>query len=451
MLRQLLGDDVFFAVIKRYGEEYAFGFADTPDFARVIKDVSGQNLDWFFEQWVYLAGHPDLRVSKSWDEETLLLTLTVKQTQEVKGLVPLFRLPVDIEITTDAGVKTYSVVVESQSQEFYFNLDSKPQMVIFDKGDWVLKTLDFKKPKDELLYQLEHGDVVSRVRAIGQLGKKTSDSEVRDVLASVIHSDQFYVARQAAVNAVTESATDDTYALLTETLGVENARVRLLAVQRTSRYKDHPELQELLLDIVQKDPSYAIRAAAVDSLVTLKSDLAEDACLEAILQDSDRHEVRSAGIRGLGQLKATGYVDTILCYTEPGNSRWYRHSAISTAASLALETEDEDTIQQVADTFEPMLDDWYVRTRESATNALDKLGMASSVNDLRVRAQVEKVPWVAERMDAAANAVESRSPRKSTDLEDLAAKVKGLEDSIQELENLLDELTKKVGEPEVAP
>lgn len=451
MLRQLLGDEVFFAVIKQYGAEHAFGFADTADFARVIKDVSGENLDWFFEQWVYLAGHPELKASKSWDEKARLLTLKVEQTQEVKGLVPLFRLPVDIEITTDAGAKVYSVVLENKSQEYYFNLDSKPKMVIFDKGDWILKSLEFSKPKGELLYQLEHGDAVSRVRAIGQLGKKTSEAEVRDALAGVIQSEQFYGVRQAAVNAITESVTDETYAILKDALDVDNARVRLTVVQRASRYKDRPALQERLMGILLEDVSYAIRASAVDSLVTLKSELAEDACLEAISQDSDRHDVRNAGIHGLRKLKATGQLDTILEFTGPGNSRWYRHTAISTAASLALETKDEDTIQRVAGKFAPMLDDWYVRTREAASRALDKLGVEGSVNDLRVRAQIEKVPWVAKRMEAAANAIETRSPKEDNSLEDLAAKVKGLQDSIQELEEQLEALAKKVGEPEVSP
>jgi aminopeptidase N len=60
MLRQYFGDEVFFDALQRYGTEMQWKTADTADLMRCFREASGENVDWFFEQWVYMAGHPDL-------------------------------------------------------------------------------------------------------------------------------------------------------------------------------------------------------------------------------------------------------------------------------------------------------------------------------------------------------------------------------------------------------
>jgi aminopeptidase N len=99
MLREYVGDEVFRDAIARYGRDNQWRTVETEDLMRAFRDASGENLDWFFEQWVYLSGHPDLRVTKQWDEPHKLLTLTVEQTQQVTDQVPLFRLPLTVEFT----------------------------------------------------------------------------------------------------------------------------------------------------------------------------------------------------------------------------------------------------------------------------------------------------------------------------------------------------------------
>lgn len=56
MLRSILGDGAFFRVLGAYLNRFAFKNADTHDLMTVVKDATGENLDWFFEQWVYSPG-----------------------------------------------------------------------------------------------------------------------------------------------------------------------------------------------------------------------------------------------------------------------------------------------------------------------------------------------------------------------------------------------------------
>ena len=84
-------------------------------------------------------------MSYSYDDAAHQVKLDVAQTQKVEGLVGLFDVPVDVEITTASGRKDFPIEVSQATQSFTFPADSAPKMVLFDKGDKILKSLDFKK------------------------------------------------------------------------------------------------------------------------------------------------------------------------------------------------------------------------------------------------------------------------------------------------------------------
>ncbi len=71
-----------------------------------MEEVSGQSLDWFFDQWVYLPGHPKLSVTHRVTDDGARLRVSLKQTQDTSGETPVFTLPVDLEIATSAGTRT---------------------------------------------------------------------------------------------------------------------------------------------------------------------------------------------------------------------------------------------------------------------------------------------------------------------------------------------------------
>jgi hypothetical protein len=60
MLRDELGDEAFFRGAQLHLGRHAHGFADTHEFRRALEDASGRDLVWFFEQWVYQAGYPEI-------------------------------------------------------------------------------------------------------------------------------------------------------------------------------------------------------------------------------------------------------------------------------------------------------------------------------------------------------------------------------------------------------
>ncbi|MCA1590674.1 MAG: M1 family metallopeptidase [Acidobacteria bacterium] len=142
-LREEIGDEAFWKAVNIYLTRYRFGSVESTDLQRVMEEASGRKLDWFFAQWVYGAGHPKLNIRQNYNAATKRLMLTVNQIQKIDGITPqAFRLPLEIEITTDAGEKVEKIVVGKRSETFNFNLDGIPTGVKIDDSDKIpLKTV----------------------------------------------------------------------------------------------------------------------------------------------------------------------------------------------------------------------------------------------------------------------------------------------------------------------
>ena len=180
MLREKLGDDDFFRALHHYLEVNRGQNVVTADLQKAIEQATSVNVDKFFDQWVYGAGAPKFRVSYTYDPAARELKFTVEQTQKIEGHVGLFDVPVEVEIATANGRETHSIEVSEASQTFTIPADSAPLMVIFDEGDKILKSVEFKK--DPALLDLsveERGDDPGPRGSRGGSGQRARRSERR--------------------------------------------------------------------------------------------------------------------------------------------------------------------------------------------------------------------------------------------------------------------------------
>ena len=115
MLReQLLGDSLFYAAMRTYVDAHLYGTVDTEDFISAINSVANQDLHWFFDQWVYQAGHPVLDIvvtHGSPEPNDVSVTVIQQQTN-----APIFRLPISVDVTTVEGTTTRLFWVDQQTQ-----------------------------------------------------------------------------------------------------------------------------------------------------------------------------------------------------------------------------------------------------------------------------------------------------------------------------------------------
>lgn len=128
MLRRQLGDTVFHKAIRQYYAQYAGRNADTKDLQKVFETVSGKNLDYFFQQWLYSPVNPSLNITWQYLAKEKKISVTVEQLQ--KGVV--FSFPLDLEINSAAKKTLMTLEVNAARQTFNFSVPEKPVSVKAD-------------------------------------------------------------------------------------------------------------------------------------------------------------------------------------------------------------------------------------------------------------------------------------------------------------------------------
>jgi aminopeptidase N len=338
MLRSVLGDEGWWKSIHHYLVTNALKNVETAQLKIAIEEATGQSLDWFFDEWFWKMGHPEFEVTSTFDPSTKTLKMNVKQTQKqpeksVYQMADVFRMPVDIGITTAAGERVERVWVEKTDQDFTFAVDSKPLIVNFDRGNTIIKRLKFEKPKDELIYQAQHdADVMGRVWAVNEL-KSKNDEETAKALGEVLAGDKFWGVKVEAAKALAAFKTDGSKAALQRGLNDPKSAVRREVMRGLGQFKD-AALADSFIRTIETDQSYGAIAEAAVALGNTGSPKAFDVLSKTAEISAEQNPVRVAALNGLSTLgDARGY-DIARKYAVAPNPPEVRGPALTAAVKL---------------------------------------------------------------------------------------------------------------------
>ena len=143
MLRGVVGDSIFFDIFPAYRDEYYMGVATTEDFQRVCEEVSGVDLDWFFQQWVMRPGQPNYKVF--WERRKIAANqwrMSVRIDQ-IQSKTELFKMPLDMLVNFGKSDSLLRVWDSTASQVFQFQFADMPERITIDPDNWVLKTIQY--------------------------------------------------------------------------------------------------------------------------------------------------------------------------------------------------------------------------------------------------------------------------------------------------------------------
>jgi len=142
MLRWTIGDEAFWQTLNDYRQRYAYGNAVTTDFIRVAEQESGQDLDWFFDQWIFQPGCPDLDIS--WDFQKMnndnyaaVISFEQKQWDQFR-----FQIPIEVSVETTNKVILDTLWLTDRLNSFTLELSSRPISISIDPNNWLLKHYD---------------------------------------------------------------------------------------------------------------------------------------------------------------------------------------------------------------------------------------------------------------------------------------------------------------------
>jgi len=149
MLRGIIGDEAFFETLRTYLNKpgLAYNVATTEDFQAVAEEISGQDLDYFFSEWIYGENYPHYTLS--WrrihnNDGTYTAEITVNQS--TNSTPRFFTMPLQFKIYTLGSDTLVTLFNNSLNQTFDVILEYEPTIVKFDPNNWILK--DANQPTD---------------------------------------------------------------------------------------------------------------------------------------------------------------------------------------------------------------------------------------------------------------------------------------------------------------
>ncbi len=388
MIRYQLGDNLWWKAINYYVNKHKGQNVITADLERAIEEATGRNMQAFFDQWVYKAGYPQFKLEYNWDEANQTAKLTVKQTQPIDDENPIFTLPVEIAFSfEDNSREVFKVQLEEKDQNFYFRLKQKPGFVNFDPANWILKTVEFNRPKEMLLSQLKHdSEIMGRIGAANDLAKQGTPDAIA-ALSETLKNDPFWGVQVEIAHALSTIRSNAAQKALLEALEVvKQAKARRAIVAALGEFKDETSAAALS-KVLAGDVTDLVEMQAATALGKTRSASAFDTLSAALERESFNQVVRVGAFGGFNELKDERAIPIGLEWSAYGRPVQARDAAVSMLGHLGKLVKDKEKEQVLDRLIDIVENDIAWRTRLTAIAALQNLGETRAVGALQRRVQ----------------------------------------------------------------
>jgi aminopeptidase N len=232
MLRTSIGDEAFFLGLKQYLNTYKYQSAEVPQLRLIFEKLIGRDLNWFFNQWYFGAGHPDIQIS--YDYNTLRKTVTVNIVQLQSET---FKFPFAVDIFEGSNRTRHHVFVDANDASFTFPYTKQPNLIQVNADGALLCELNENKVLSDYIFQLKNADNYGHRReAFLEVAKKQDD--------------------KIAFNAVVGALEDVSY------------KLRILALQKIDLINKFSKKDAIrkIMEIANNDSKTLVQAEAINTL-----------------------------------------------------------------------------------------------------------------------------------------------------------------------------------------
>ena len=290
MLRNHLGDEAFFKGISTYLKQNQYKAAEYNHLRLAMEEVSGQDLNWFFNQWYLGSGHPILQVDQTIDEANQVVRYRIEQIQDLEEF-PLFILPIKIGVHDSNGKHIEEIMVTKEVETFEIPFKGQLSCAIFDHQEMLLSKTSETKPVNQFIYQYYNGTKFkTRMKGLEdgfEAGSPKSEQMVLDAL-----NDPFWKIRVYAIE----------YA------------EKLTAEKKTTAMK-------LISNLAINDGKSQVRAAAASYLGANSNDEASEALIGKIILEDKSYLVVGSALTGYTKLNPTKALAAAKNYEDEPSSK----------------------------------------------------------------------------------------------------------------------------------
>lgn len=235
MLRYYLGDDAFYNGLKKYLNDNAYSTVEIHQLRIAMEEVSGEDLNWFFNQWFLASGHPLLVIDYEYNTKTKQQIVRLEQIQE-QSTTPIYRLSFYIDVYENGIPNRHLIEMTEQQQDFYFDVDEKPTNVIVDAEHVLLAEIFDEKPDEWWLQQMHAPLYMDSKIALENISEKSTVQAVQHALNHNFWGIKLLGLKQAkSIDNINEVlGLIEQQALDSSSTKVQSAALRLLADQNNN-------------------------------------------------------------------------------------------------------------------------------------------------------------------------------------------------------------------------
>ncbi|MEN9978455.1 MAG: hypothetical protein RLZZ569_1080, partial [Bacteroidota bacterium] len=283
--------------LQNYLKTNAYQPAEFNQLRLAFESVSGEDLNWFFNQWYLDKGHPTLNLKYNFNAAEKTVSLTIDQTQAAEFRT--FTLPVNVTVFDDRGETTQRIWIDKKSEVFTFPVVGTLKNVLFDNQAMVLARIVEEKPQEWYIHQYYNGKKYIHRKNAFQFGLTTQSAATDQLILDGL-KDPFWDIRATAMSNYARLSTDAklrALAIIKSAVQRDvNPQVRAAALTVISTNATAEEAEGYIEDRIKNDQSYAVMSKALEELAKVN---VPNALLFAKKLENEQSSKMLSGICGL--------------------------------------------------------------------------------------------------------------------------------------------------------